>query len=115
VPYKDPEDKKRWERQHRPERSARRRELRHFATEAEALNRSEADGQGAIGLLWVPVVAGGALAACSPTLGIVSGGIILVVASMQKQDWRWWLAGLLMIVLATFFLWKNQNEKNEKS
>jgi len=36
MPYKDPERKKEWERLHRPERMARRRELRHIATTQQA-------------------------------------------------------------------------------
>jgi len=113
MPYKDPDSKKTWERQHRAERCARRREL-HQPRAAAETTQNQARSNNArvpIGYLWLPAIAGGALATYNPPLGVAAGAIAVIVAATQKLDWRWWFPGLLTIAVALFFLWNDQNEK----
>jgi hypothetical protein len=86
MPYKDPERKKEWEQLHRTERLARRRELRNVQT-AEQTARPIAAGKasGGIGFV-VPLIAGGALAAWNPKLGMGAGSLTLVVAIVWKKE-----------------------------
>ena len=72
MPYKDLERKKEWERLHQPERLARRRELRRLAA-TQQTTRPEATGteHNVAGFL-IPMIAGGALAAYSPKLGMAA-------------------------------------------
>jgi len=70
MPYKDLELKKEWERLHRPQRLARRQELRRLEAAQPASARNEpSTQQSGVGFL-VPLLAGGALAAYSPKLGM---------------------------------------------
>jgi hypothetical protein len=93
MPYKDLERKKEWERLHRTERLARRRELRHVqAVEQTTRPGVTRESSGGVGFL-VPLVAGGALAAYNPKLGMGAGGVTLVVAAVWKKNWAWWLVG----------------------
>src|SRR6266481_9090727 len=88
MPYKDLERKKEWERLHRSERLARRRELRRI-TAAQQVARPDATGtEHSIAGLMIPMVAGGALAAYSPKLGMAAGGTTLGIAATFKKDWR---------------------------
>jgi hypothetical protein len=113
MPYKDSQHKKEWERQHRPQRLARRRELRRIEAapkedEPEALQTQDS---GASFLL--PVVAGSALAACNPKLAMGVGGTTILVAAFYKKGWTWWIVGILIlvmgVVMGVFFQWKDQN------
>jgi len=106
MPYKDPEAKREWERQHRPRRLARRRELRQMDT---ARKQVRAEGTGAAKFLF-PVIAGGVLAAYSPKLAIGTGGLTIAIAGLFKKGWSWWVVGVLLVVLGLFFYWSNQNE-----
>ena len=93
MPYRDLERKKEWERLHRAERLARRRELRR-AEAAQQATRPEAPStqHGGLGFL-VPIVAGGALAAYDPKLGMGAGGLTLAIAAIYKKGWTWWIVG----------------------
>ena len=109
MPYKDLERKKEWERLHRPERLARRRGLRRIEA-AQRATRPETpstqhDGFGFL----IPIVAGGALAAYDPKLGMAAGGGTLVVAAIFKKGWAWWIVGVLILALGLFFYWSDQN------
>jgi hypothetical protein len=110
MPYEDPLRKKEWERLHRPQRLARRRELRQIEaawkeTHPEALWLRDSGA----GLLLPVVVAGGALAAYSPKLAMGAGGLTLFIAATYKKGWRWWIVGALVMLLAFFFLRKDQD------
>jgi hypothetical protein len=108
MPYKDLERKKEWERLHRPERLARRQELRRTAA-AQHPTRPEAPGTQHGGPVFlIPIVAGGALAAYNPKLGMGAGGLTLAIAAIYKKDWRWWIVGGVILALALFFYWENQ-------
>ena len=100
---------------HRPERLARRRELRRIA-EAQQPTRPDATkaGHNVAGLL-IPLVAGGALAAYNPKLGMVAGGGTLAVAAIFKKGWAWWVLGAVILALALFFYWSNQKGKDSLS
>jgi 4-hydroxybenzoate polyprenyltransferase len=111
MPYKDPEAKREWERQHRPERLARRRELRRVETaQKEAQPGAYAVRNAGINFL-LPVIAGGALAAYSPKLAIGAGGVTMAIAGIYKKGWSWWVVGILIIVLGFFFYWSSQNDE----
>jgi hypothetical protein len=109
MPYKDPERKKEWERVHRPQRLARRRELRRLEV-ARQTARPEATSNDHSGYgLLVPLVAGGALSAYDPKLGIAAGSLTLLAAAIWKKDWRWWVVGSVILAVALFFHWEKQN------
>jgi hypothetical protein len=113
MPYKDPERKKEWERLHRRERLARRRELRHGqAPEQTTRPRVTRESSSGIGFL-VPLVAGGALAAYNPRLGMGAGGLTLVVAAVWKKNWVWWLAGCATLFIALLFYFTNAEKTDD--
>jgi hypothetical protein len=101
MPYKDPQAKREWERQHRSERLARRRELRRNETPRK---EAHPEAVGAVSFL-IPVVAGGALAACSPKLAIGAGSLTLAIAGIYKKGWNWWVVGIIIIALGLLFYW----------
>jgi hypothetical protein len=112
MPYKDPERKKEWERLHRTERVAQRRALRHEQaveqTTRPLVTKEASDGVGFL----VPLVAGGALAAWNPMLGMGAGGLTLAVATFWKKNWAWWLVGCVTLLIALLFYFTN-NEKTD--
>jgi hypothetical protein len=72
--------------------------------------------------LVIPLVAGGALAASNPKLGMAAGGTTLAVAAIFKKSWEWWLVGALVLIVGLLFYWNKQQsvgspsgEKNNKS
>ena len=112
MPYKDLERKKEWERLHRSERLARRRELRHAqAVEQTARPIAVRKTSGGVGFV-VPLITGGALAAWNPKLGMGAGSLTLVVAAVWKKNWAWWLVGCVTLFIALLFYFTN-NEKTD--
>ena len=111
MPYKDLERKKEWERQHRAERSARRRELRQIAAD-QGTTRTVPGNQesGGGGDFLIPMIAGGALTAYSPKLGIGAGGLTLVAAAVWKKSWVWWFVGCVVLLIGLLFYF-TENEK----
>ena len=110
MPYRDAERKKEWERLHRTERLSRRRELRHEqALEQTTRHRVTRESSGGVGFL-VPLVAGGALAAWNPMLGMGAGSLTLVVAAVWKKNWAWWLVGCVTLFIALLFYFTNNEE-----
>ena len=107
MPYKDPEAKREWERQHRPQRLARRRELRQIEAARE---EAKSEAASSVGFL-VPVIAGGALAAYSPKFAIGTGTLTLASAAIFKKSWSWWVVGILFVVFGLFFYWSEQNDE----
>ena len=101
MPYKDLEHKKEWERLHRPQRLARRRELRRIAAAQKAVRPelSSARPQSGAGFPVSPVT-GARLAAYNPTLGVAAGGATLAIAGIFKKGWRWWIVGLVLLAAA---------------
>ena len=71
------------------------------------------ESSGGVGFL-VPFVAGSALAAYNPKLGIGAGGLTLVVAAVWKKTWAWWLVGCVTLLIALLFYFTN-NEKADTS
>ena len=111
MPYKDMQRKKEWEQQHRPQRLARRRELRQIeAAWKEPHPEAVWLKDSGVGFL-VPVVAGGALAAYNPILAMGAGGLTLLLAAIYKKGWSWWIVGIIILVLGFFFQWNDQNEE----
>jgi hypothetical protein len=109
MPYKDPQAKREWERLHRPQRLARRRELRSIET---ARKQAYPAAFSAVSFL-VPVVAGGALAAYSPELAIGTGGLTLAIAGIYRKGWTWWIVGVLIVALGFFFYWSDHNAEKQ--
>jgi cell division protein FtsW (lipid II flippase) len=115
MPYKDLERKKEWERLHRPERLARRRELRSIQAAQRAARPEEPSTEhGGLGFL-IPIVAGGALAAYDPKLGMGAGGLTLVIATFFSKGWRWWVVGIVILAVALFFYWNDKNAAKTRS
>jgi hypothetical protein len=112
MPYKDAKRKTDWERLHRPQRLARRRELRRTeAAREEAQPAPPMVEERPATFLWLPLVAGGALAAYSPKLAIGAGGLTLLVAAHYKKDWSWWIVGSAYVGLWPFFLLERREQK----
>lgn len=104
MPYKDLERKKEWERLHRPERLARSRELRRIEAAQRAARPNATGTEHNVAGFLIPLVAGGALAAYNPKLGMAAGGGTLAIAAIFKKGWSWWVLGLVILALALFFL-----------
>lgn len=115
MPYKDLERKKEWERLHRPERLARRRELRRIAAAQQPTRPDATGGEHNFAGFLIPLVAGGALAAYNPKLGMGAGGGTLAIAAIFKKDWRWWVVGIAILAVALFFYWDNQKSAKLRS
>jgi hypothetical protein len=111
MPYKDPERKRQWEKSHRSERLARRRELRQAEAAREEPQPESQGVSGGANSLLLPLAAGSALAAYNPKLAIGAGGLTLVAAAVYKKDWRWWIVGVLTLVIGLFFL---RNERTTR-
>jgi cell division protein FtsW (lipid II flippase) len=115
MPYKDLERKKEWERLHRPERLARRRELRRIeAAQQAARPETPSTQHDGLGFL-IPIVVGGALAAYDPKLGMGAGSLALAIAAVFKKSWRWWVVGIVILAVALFFYWDNQTSAELRS
>jgi hypothetical protein len=99
MPYKDPERKKEWERLHRSERLARRRQLRQIEAVEQQPQPKPAKVEFGNSVFIIPIIAGGALAAYSPKLGFAVGGLTLASSAIFKKGWAWWLVG------ASFSFW----------
>jgi hypothetical protein len=56
------------------------------------------------------MIAGGVLAAHNPMLAMGAGGLTIFVTAAYKKDWRWWLVGILLLVLAVYFLLNKKDE-----
>ena len=105
MPYKDSERKKEWERLHRPQRLARRRELRRIAAAQKAVRPEVSSARPQSGAVFpVPPVTGGGLAAYNPTLGMAAGGATLAISGIFKKGWRWWIVGLALLAAAAVAL-----------
>lgn len=109
MPYKDLDRKKEWERLHRPQRLARRRELRRIeaAQRASRPETPKVDHSGASFLF--PLFAGGALAGLNPKLAMGVGALTLVIAAVYKKDSRWWIFGVVILALGAYLSWSDQN------
>jgi hypothetical protein len=115
MPYKDPERKKEWERLHRPQRLARRRELRRIEGAQQEPRREIPRADVGISALLVPVIAVGAVAACDPMLGMGTGGVTLAIAAIYKKRWTWWIVGVVILAVALFFYWNHKNAAESRS
>ena len=111
MPYKDAKRKTEWERLHRPQRLARRRELRQIEAARIAAQPGALAGQDGSASILFPLVAGGALAAYNPKLAMAAGSVTLLVAALYKKDWRWWIVGILILVFGPFFQSNYQSKK----
>jgi hypothetical protein len=66
MPYKDSQRKKEWERRHRPERLARRRELRRIDVAREATEPTSPQPASGADFPWHLLAGGGVLALYNP-------------------------------------------------
>jgi hypothetical protein len=108
LPYKDSEQKREWERLHRSKRIARRRALRQAeVARLEAYPEASRPQVGTGGLL-LPVGIGVTLAAYNPKLAMATGGLTLAGAILLKRGRRWWIFGILVLVIGLFCQWNEQ-------
>jgi hypothetical protein len=108
MPYKNPERKKDWERRHRPERLARRRELRRERA-AEVTTLAGPDSMTKQGFACLVLGGGGlTLALYRPGLALGAGSLILTIAAIKKKSWQWWVLGVVITVAALFVLSSDQ-------
>jgi cell division protein FtsW (lipid II flippase) len=61
------------------------------------------------------LIAGGALTAYSPKLGMAAGGGTLAIAVIFKKSWTWWVLGIVILALALFFYSNKQNGEGLQS
>lgn len=115
MPYKDLERKKEWERLHRPQRLARRRELRRVRAAAQTTRPAAIRPTHGRGLFLVPLITGGALASQSPKLGIGAGALVLVVAAIYKKGWAWWAVGCVTLLVALLFYFTGRDTPDTSS
>ena len=115
MPYKDPERKKEWERLHRPERLARRRELRRIERATQDTLRMAPKVEVGAAAVLIPAIAGGPVAVHSPRLGIAIGGLTPVSSAVLKKGWAWWV-GCAVLIVALLFNKRNQqaSESNQR-
>jgi hypothetical protein len=111
MPYKDVEQKREWERLHRKERRARRRELRREEAAWEEPRPEAQSLFGGASSLLLPFAAGGALAAYNPKLAIGAGGLTLAVAIFYRKDLNWWIVGMFLLVVGVFIQWNLKTEE----
>jgi hypothetical protein len=88
------------------------RELRHGQALVQTTRpQATTESSEGVGFL-VPIVAGAALAAYNPKVGIGAGSLTLVAAAAWKKNWVWWLVGCVTLLIASFFYFTN-NEKTD--
>lgn len=114
MPFKDPERKKEWERLHRAERLARRRELRRIEGAQQEPRREIPRADVGISALLIPVIAGGAVAACSPKVGMTIGGVTLVSSAVWKKGWMWWVTGCVILIMTLLSYWSNRQASENR-
>jgi hypothetical protein len=115
MPYKDLQRKREWEQQHRPQRLARRRELRRIeAVRGEVQPGTPRTQDSTAGFLWLPVLGGVALASYNPKLAVGAGGLTLVAAAFYKKGSAWWIVGALILAVGLLFQW-NHSKKHQKN
>jgi hypothetical protein len=116
MPYKDPEQKRAWEWRHRPQRLARRRELRHIEAVREEVQPGPLRAQDSTaGFLWLPVVGAVALASYNPKLAVGAGGLTLVAAAFYKKGSTWWIVGALILAVGILFQWNNSEKRQKRN
>ena len=111
MPYKDAKGKTEWERLHRPQRLARRRELRKIEAAWNEAHPGVPRTAGTAANFLLPLAAGGVLATYDPKLTMGAGALTLLVASVYKKDGRWWIAGILILAVGIFSQWIKQGAK----
>jgi hypothetical protein len=102
MPYKDLEQKRTWEEEHRAERLARRRELRQIEAARIAAQPAQSPSPGGGAVVFFSMLAGGALATHNPKLAMSTGGLTLVIAAYYKKGRNWWIVGIVVLVIGLF-------------
>ena len=110
MPYRDAARKAQWEREHRAERLARRRELRRIEVSHKAAQPVAPDRWSGNDFPWFAVAGGGGLALYNPMLGFAAGSLVLIAAALGKLGWLWWVVGVFILALAFFFQWIGRGE-----
>jgi hypothetical protein len=104
MPYKDLKKKLAWELRNRPQRLARRRELRRIEATREAVKPG--------GFPWIYMMAGVVLVSFSSVLALGVGSLILIVAGLRNKGWRWWIVGLFILMMSLFVLRNREDTTN---
>ena len=106
MPYRDPEQKREWERLHRSERNARRRELRRVeAARGEAQPEAKRLQDGTSYLV-LSLAAGSALAGANPQLAIATGVLTVAMAVLLRKGagtWKVWRNEKQILALGTHY------------
>jgi hypothetical protein len=111
MPYKDPQMKMEWEWQHRSQRLVRRRKLRQIEAAWNEAHPGVPRSAGTVANFLIPLAAGAVLATYDPKLAIGAGALTLLLANAYKKDWRWWIAGVLILALGLLFQWNKKSVK----
>lgn len=85
MPYKDLQRKKEWERRHRPERLARRRELRRIDVAREATEPTSPQPASGADFPWHLLAGGGVLALYNPAFALGAGSLISRFSITEKK------------------------------
>jgi hypothetical protein len=110
MPYKDPLRKKEWEQRHRPQRLARRHELRRIEKIRQEAHPEIARAQtGGADSLVPLVVAGCGLALYAPRIAVGAGGLTLILAALYKRGPSWWIVGFVILAAGLLFQRNDQN------
>jgi hypothetical protein len=108
MPFKDQQQKQEWERRHRLQRVARRRQLRRVEAARQLTPSAPTDLASSLDFPWHVLAGGGALALVNSRLALGAGGLILVIAALQKKNWQWWATGTAIVAVALFLLLSDQ-------
>jgi hypothetical protein len=104
MPYKDLRHKREWERRHRSERRARRRELRRIEGTLKATQVPSGHRDNGNDSPWRLLAGGGVLALYNPALALGVGSLTLIVAALRNKSWRWWVIGAAVVAFALMLL-----------
>ncbi len=100
MPYKNPVRKAQWERLHRAERLARRRELRRLEVATVAPGGPRIGPNPRASFLWLPLAVGAGVSFFKPRWGLAIGGGTILYAVIRGRNWAWYFAGAALIAIS---------------
>ncbi len=115
MPYRDPQHKEEWEREHHEQRLARRRELRRIEAAREPIEVARPDvGSKEAALIWVPIVVGGVLGSYDPRLAMGVGALALLTAAIGRKGHALWVIGAIILIVGLIFRWTGDHSEIEE-
>ncbi len=101
MPYKSAGRKAEWERLHRAERLARRRELRRLEVATVAPGGLPHVGPNPrASFPWLPLAVGAGVSFFKPRWGLAIGGGTILYAVIRGRNWVWYFAGAALIAIS---------------